>query len=87
MLADRLKIGDIIGIVSPSTPIMGDREEALNKGRKVLEEIGINSIKGNYVNKNTLGYSATKEEKAEDINNMFSDKKHKRCFFFKRRRK
>ena len=45
MLADRLKIGDIIGIVSPSTPIMGDREEALNKGRKVLEEIGINRNK------------------------------------------
>ena len=36
MLADRLKIGDIIGIVSPSTPIMGDREEALNKGRELL---------------------------------------------------
>ena len=29
MLADRLKIGDTIGIVSPSTPIMEDREQAL----------------------------------------------------------
>lgn len=80
MLADRLKIGDTIGIVSPSTPIMGDREQALDTGRKLLEEIGINSVKGNYVNKNTLGYSATKEEKAEDINNMFSDKNIKGVF-------
>ena len=63
MLANKLKIGDTIGIVSPSTPIIGDREEALNEGRQLLKEIGINSIKGRYVNKNTLGYSATKEEK------------------------
>ena len=80
MIPDRLKIGDTIGIVSPSTPIMEDREQALNKGRKLLEEIGINSVKGKYVNKNTLGYSATKEEKAEDINNMFSDKNIKGVF-------
>lgn len=38
MLADRLKIGDTIGIVSPSTPIMGDREQALDTGRKLLEK-------------------------------------------------
>lgn len=31
MLANKLKIGDTIGIVSPSTPIIGDREEALIK--------------------------------------------------------
>ena len=80
MIPDRLKIGDTIGIVAPSTPIMEDREQALNKGRKLLEEIGINSVKGKYVNKNTLGYSATKEEKAEDINNMFSDKNIKGVF-------
>ena len=80
MLANKIKIGDTIGIVSPSTPIIGDREEALNEGRQLLEKIGINSIKGRYVNKNTLGYSATKEEKAEDINNMFSDKNIKGVF-------
>ena len=59
---------------------MKDREQALDKGRKLLEEIGINSVKGKYVNKNTLGYSATKEEKAEDINNMFSNKNIKGVF-------
>ena len=80
MIANKLKEGDVIGIVSPSTPIMGDREQALNEGKKLLEEVGINSIKGNYVNKNTLRYSATKEEKAEDINNMFSDKNIKGVF-------
>ena len=55
MVANKLKIGDTIGIVSPSTPIMRDREEALNKGRELLKEIGINSIKGRNVKKNTLG--------------------------------
>ena len=80
MIPDRLKIGDNIGIISPSTPITEDKEQALDKGRKLLEEIGINSVKGKYVNKNTLGYSATKEEKAEDINNMFSNKNTKGVF-------
>lgn len=80
MIPNKLKIGDTIGIISPSTPIMEDREQALDKGRKLLEEIGINSVKGKYVNKNTLGYSATKEEKAEDINNMFSNKNIKGVF-------
>ena len=41
MIPDRLKIGDNIGIISPSTPITEDKEQALDKGRKLLEEIGI----------------------------------------------
>lgn len=80
MLGSKLNIGDTIGIVSPSTPITADREEALNQGIQILKEIGINSMQGKYVTKNTLGYSATKEEKAEDINDMFSNKEIKGVF-------
>ena len=80
MLANRLKTGDVIGIVSPSTPIHKDREEALNKGIELLKEEGIICKKGKYISKETLIYSATKEEKAEDINNMFADKEIKGIF-------
>ncbi len=80
MLASKLNIGDTIGIVSPSAPIRKDKEQALNKGKELLQEIGINSIEGKYVYKDTLLYSATKEEKAEDMNNMFLNKNIKGVF-------
>lgn len=83
MLANKLQKGDTIGVISPSTPITSDREEALRKGIQNIELMGINVVKGNYVSKSTLGYSSTKEEKAEDINNMFSNKDIKGLFSLK----
>lgn len=80
MLANKLKKGDTIGIISPSTPINQDRKKIFNKGIKFLNEMGFQTELGKYVFKNTLGYSATKEEKAEDINNMFSNKNIKAVF-------
>lgn len=80
MLANRLKVGDTIGIISPSTPVTENRKEALDKGIKFLNELGLKVQLGKYVFQNTLGYSATKEEKAEDINQMFSDKTVKAIF-------
>lgn len=80
MLANKLLIGDTIGIVSPSTPITPNRKDAFNIGIKNLSKIGLKVKLGKYVEKCTLGYSATKEEKAEDINRMVLNKDVKAIF-------
>lgn len=77
ILPEKLKFGDTIGIVAPSKPIIGEVEERVRRGIKNIEEMGFKVKVGKHVFKNTLGYSATPEEKAEDINNMFQDKEVK----------
>jgi muramoyltetrapeptide carboxypeptidase len=72
MIATRLNKGDQIGIVSPSNPVTkGDPK--LDKGVSFLEEMGFNVVLGQYVYSTTLGYAASPQEKAEDINGMFAD--------------
>lgn len=77
IIPQKLKIGDTIGIVAPSKPIVGETEERVRKGIKKFEEMGFKVKVGNNVFKNTLRYSTTPEEKAEDINAMFKDKEVK----------
>jgi muramoyltetrapeptide carboxypeptidase len=68
----RLKKGCQIGVVSPSTPVTpGD--EQLRRGVALLEGMGFTVQLGKHVFSNTLGYSASPLEKAEDINTMFAD--------------
>jgi len=76
----RLHKGDTIGIVSPSDPILEETRPQLSKGINFLKSIGFKVVLG----KNALnidGYSsATPEEKAEDINSMFSNKEIRAIF-------
>src|SRR5690625_970123 len=66
----RLQKGDIIGIVSPSSP--PGREE-LEKSLQFLEELGLNWKFGKHA-KHINGYMAgTDEERLEDIEAMFQD--------------
>jgi muramoyltetrapeptide carboxypeptidase len=73
-------MGDTIGIVSPSGPILGDLSRQLTEGINFLKRLGLRVVLG----KNALNvddYSAgTPEERAEDVNLMFSDKKIKAVF-------
>jgi muramoyltetrapeptide carboxypeptidase len=69
----RLKAGDAIGIVSPSTPVTGELEEQFRRGVDFLESLGFRPVIGEYVRSKTLGYAASPQEKAEDINRMFAD--------------
>ena len=77
-----LKIGDTIGIVSPSSPLAGLAPHRTKKGIKTLEELGF-KVK---IGKNALkikGYMAgTPKERADDINTFFLDKKIKAIFSF-----
>lgn len=77
MRAEKLKRGDIIGIIAPSEPITEEYKEYMKKSIKIFEDMGFKIKLSKNIYKNTWGYSATPEEKASDINDMFSDKEVK----------
>jgi muramoyltetrapeptide carboxypeptidase len=69
----RLQKNDKVGIVSPSNPITEDLIPQFRKGIDFLKSLGLDVVIAKNALANTLGYSATPEEKAEDINVMFKD--------------
>lgn len=81
MVAERLKKGDKIGIVSPSS-ILKDEEDlqALSRAVEIMENQGFEIVKGkNFLNDET-GYGTTAKHKADDINEMFENKEIKAIF-------
>jgi len=68
----RLKRGDIVGVISPSTPVFS--KKALSKGLKVLESVGFRpklgpkalEVHGNY-------QAGTREDRLHDLHTMFLD--------------
>ena len=77
LLPSKLKIGDTIGVVAPSNPIIGDNIEELNRAKEIVERRGFKVKYSKNIFSNTNEYSATAKEKAEDINEMFADKEVK----------
>ena len=77
MLANKLNVGDTIGIISPSAPITEDLKEQFNRGLQVFKDMGFKIELSKNVYANTLGYSSTVSEKVEDINEMFANKEVK----------
>lgn len=77
LLPSKLKIGDTIGVVAPSSPIIGNNIDELNKAKEIVERSGFKVKYSKNIFSNTNGYSATAREKAEDINTMFADKEVK----------
>ncbi len=73
MIPMRLKAGDAIGVVSPSTPVTDELDEQFRRGVEFLESLGFRPVIGQHVRSKTLGYAASPREKAEDINRMFAD--------------
>lgn len=69
-----LKKGDIIGIVSPSSPLGGLLEHRLKQGIKSLEDLGFKVRLGKNALKVTNYTSGSSMERAEDLNSMFADK-------------
>ena len=74
IVPDKLKKGDIIGVVAPSNPIVGDNIEEIKKAKEIIEADGFRVKFSENLFSNTNIYSGTAKEKAEDINNMFTDK-------------
>ena len=74
IIPERLKIGDTIGVIAPSNPIIGDNIEELERAKNIVEKSGFKVKFSKNIFSNTLDYSATAKEKADDINEMFADK-------------
>ncbi len=77
IIPESLKIGDTIGVIAPSSPIVGDNIEELNQAKKIIEKLGFKVKYSKNIFSNTNNYSATAREKADDINEMFSNKEVK----------
>ena len=74
LIPQKLKKGDVIGVVAPSNPIIDENIEDLEQARKIIENAGFKVKYSKNLFSNANGYSATSKEKAEDINEMFRDK-------------
>lgn len=73
IIPERLEIGDTIGVVAPSDPIVGVKIEELYRAKEIVEKDGFRVKFAKNLFSNTDGYSSTAKEKAEDINSMFAD--------------
>ena len=81
MIANRLKKGDKIGIISSSS-ILKDKDDLniLNKSITKMNELGFGVVKGKYAFKDETGYGTTAKHKADDINEMFANNEIKAIF-------
>ncbi len=74
MLANRIKKGDTIGIVRTSEALTKERKIEIDSATEFLENLGLKVEFGKYLDANELGYDTSAENKAKEINKMFSDK-------------
>ena len=65
---DRLKIGDTIGIFSPSSPITYSCPKRFNRAKEYLESKGFNIIEGKLRGKYDFYRSGSIRERAEELN-------------------
>ena len=77
MIPSKLKLGDTIGIVAPSDPIVGENIQELERAKEIVEKSGFKVKYSKNIFSNTNGYSSTAKEKATDLNEMFEDKEVK----------
>lgn len=83
MLADRLKVGDTIGVIAPDKALKSFDRIYLEKATQYFESIGLNVKYGKYLFSDDNYCAGTPKERAEDLNNMFSDKDIKAIFTVK----
>ena len=77
-----LKIGDTIGLVSPSAPLAGLVPHRTQKGIQALEQLGFKIKVGENALKVTGHTAGTPKERAEDMNSFFKDKDVKAIICF-----
>ena len=78
MWADKLSIGDTIGIISPSHIASIRHYAEIISG---IEAKGFRVKTGSNLFKDTYGYAASEAERAEDLNQMVLDDEVKLVFF------
>lgn len=80
MVPEKLKKGDTIGLIAPSSPVSKEDLDIINQSILLMESSGFKVKFAKNALSNTLGYGTTAKEKAEDINEMFGDKEVKAIF-------
>lgn len=80
MIPNRLKKGDIVGVVALSSCIKEHNIPEMERAKKLLEECGLEVKYGKNLFLDSTGYGATAKEKAEELNEMFGDKNIKAIF-------
>lgn len=70
----KLNIGDSIGVVASSLPVLPSFEENYEKGKKRIQELGFKIQEGKTIGKIRWWAAGTPKEVAKDINGMFSNK-------------
>lgn len=71
ILADRLKKGDVIGMVAPCYAITKD---AVAQARTTLENLGFQVKTGRHIFSTAYGYAGSIEERVSDFNDMIADR-------------
>ena len=70
----KLNIGDTIGIVASSLPVLPSFKENYERGKKILTDLVFKVKEGKTIGKSRWWAAGTPKEVAEDINSMFADK-------------
>ena len=78
MKIDKLKKGDTIGIVCPSHIASQERHA---QSKNILQSLGYRVKIGANAYKNTYGYLASEQERADDFNSMITDDSVKMVLF------
>lgn len=69
----KLNIGDTIGIVASSLPVLPSYKENYERGKKVLTDLGFKIKEGKTIGKTRWWAAGIPKEVAADINAMFAD--------------
>lgn len=83
MLANKLKVGDTIGAIAPDKALKSKDIKPLENATKYFESLGLKVKYGRYLFSEDNYCAGTPEERAKDINDMFSDKEVKAIFIVK----
>jgi muramoyltetrapeptide carboxypeptidase len=73
MKVRKLELGDTIGVLAPSGPIIGKKINEVERAKEIVEKVGFKVEFSKNLFSCTNGYSATAKEKADDINEMFKN--------------
>lgn len=70
----KLNVGDTIGIVASSLPVLPSFKQNYERGKKVILDLGFKIKEGSTIGKVRWWTAGTPAEVADDINSMFADK-------------
>lgn len=83
MLANRLKIGDTIGVIAPDKALKESDRACLEKATEFFISLGLKVKYGKYLFSEEDYCAGTPKQRAQDINDMFSDESIKAIFTVK----